>query len=236
MNCTDFAQKEVAEQYLSGQLSEEMREAYESHYFQCEDCFAELEAMRVIRAGLEELGPGRQSRRTPLRWILAVAAAACLSVFLWRSSSREAPAVLPVERPVLTAQVAPPPYQNATLRGTQSAEKVAFRDAMRGYSKGDFAGTASALRIVLEKYPDALEARYFLAICRLYSDPHSDVAHELESIANSNSTYSEEARFYLGYSLLRSSQLQAARRELEAVIAQHGDYEGKARELLATRR
>ena len=60
MSCQRVSTDGVVERYLLGDLSEAEREAFEEHYFECDECFAELEALGAIRDHLEE-----EQNRTP---------------------------------------------------------------------------------------------------------------------------------------------------------------------------
>ena len=56
MDCTRVAREEIAERYLVGGLSDEDRNAFEEHYFECVRCFEELEALQAIQAELRRPG------------------------------------------------------------------------------------------------------------------------------------------------------------------------------------
>jgi hypothetical protein len=49
MDCARVAREDILEGYLLGKLSEENRDAFESHYFECADCFDDLQAVWAVR-------------------------------------------------------------------------------------------------------------------------------------------------------------------------------------------
>ncbi len=83
----------AAEKYLLGELSGELREAYEEHYFQCVECALDLkagvtfvEASRAIarEEGLAGLAPARGERASSgwLAWLRPAIAAPAFAVLL----------------------------------------------------------------------------------------------------------------------------------------------------------
>ncbi len=98
MDCGRVSREEILEGYLAGRLTEEDREAFEEHYFECAHCFDELRMLQAIRDVLPEVTPESEPRRThrATRWAPAagLAAAAVLTVgtlLLMRPSSPSNP-------------------------------------------------------------------------------------------------------------------------------------------------
>jgi TolA-binding protein len=54
MNCDQIQADQIAERYITHQLAEAERDAYEEHYFACDRCNDELTAMLAIQRGLRE--------------------------------------------------------------------------------------------------------------------------------------------------------------------------------------
>ena len=63
MDCARVAREEIAERYVVGGLSDEDRNAFEEHYFECARCFEELEALQAIQAELRR--PGAETSPAP---------------------------------------------------------------------------------------------------------------------------------------------------------------------------
>jgi hypothetical protein len=98
VDCAMVAREEIIEKYLVDRLSEEDREAFEQHYFECARCFEDLQSLRAIRDELRLSGAEFETRATPpfLRWAPAAGVAAALVlavvVVLWmRPRPPEAP-------------------------------------------------------------------------------------------------------------------------------------------------
>src|SRR5258707_5889760 len=79
MDCTRVATEQIAERYLLGTLTEEEKDAFESHFFECDRCFDELRTLRSLREELRRAAPSRApASSTPRRrlpaWAWAAAA------------------------------------------------------------------------------------------------------------------------------------------------------------------
>ena len=88
MDCAWVAREEIIEAYLGGRLTEEERDAFEEHYFECARCFDDLRSLQAIGGELQRAGAEFEAqRRHPfLRWgpAAGLAAAAVLAVaVLW---------------------------------------------------------------------------------------------------------------------------------------------------------
>jgi TonB family protein len=92
MDCGRVAREEILEAYLLGRLTEEDREAFERHYFECAHCFDDLRSVQAIQEQLRQGGIEVQKRQNPLfvRWSLAAglaAAAVPVVLVLWMRSA-----------------------------------------------------------------------------------------------------------------------------------------------------
>ena len=52
MNCKVVTQEKIVERYSAAQLNEADTEAFEQHFFECEDCYRALQDHAAIRAAL----------------------------------------------------------------------------------------------------------------------------------------------------------------------------------------
>ena len=110
MDCDRVAREEILESYLLGRLSEEDRDAFEEHYFECARCFDELQTLQAIQGELRRAGDEFEAKHDAsiFRWApaagLAAAVVLAVGVVLWM-------------RPLLRRRVypkrrrAPPPSQ-----------------------------------------------------------------------------------------------------------------------------
>jgi tetratricopeptide (TPR) repeat protein len=249
MTCTEVERGGVAEGYLLGRLSDEDREAYERHYFECSRCYAELEALGALREALVR-PPRRAAFSISARW-LAVAATLTLTVaaaLVWQARQprdRTQPAV-DATGPVLSAPspspnleeiarlavVAPPPYSPSRFR--DAGERTAFTQGMRRYVEHDFNGAIPPLERAVRESPSAEDARFYLGAAYLLAGRSHNALSTLEpSAADTRSPYAEEAQFLIAKANIQSGNLPGAVAALDKTVAMHGDREQEARTLRA---
>lgn len=246
MTCTDVEQRDIAENYVLGRLTEADREAFEQHYFECSRCFAELEAVRAVRDALAQ--PPR--RATPVRrWQWLAAAAALLlavsAVIAWQALRFRNPAQ-PVTGATATvagvppssdaeeiarlAAVAPPPYAPGRFR--DGGERAAFTAGMRRYMAHDFAGAIRPLERAVRESSSAEDAHFYLGASYLLAGRSTNAITTLEPLAaQTRSPYAEEAQFLIAKASLQSGDLSAALAALDKTIAMRGDRVQDARAL-----
>src|SRR5262245_62229449 len=84
VDCRSVREGEWVEDYLLGRLSEPARDAFEAHFFECEECFARLEAARLLQHELRTSGVrvSFASRRTSYTrtWLATAAGLAAVAV------------------------------------------------------------------------------------------------------------------------------------------------------------
>src|SRR5436309_7699734 len=90
---SDIEKDGIVERYVRRQLTVEEQQAFEEHFFGCDECFAKLQEAERFQAGLRDaarrglLDNTRGSAAPAGRWRWAFAAAACAAiVFLTMSS------------------------------------------------------------------------------------------------------------------------------------------------------
>jgi hypothetical protein len=245
MTCSEIQHENRIELYLDGRLSGPDREAFEQHYFECDNCLAQMQAAQAARAALLEMGeqeepPDGIILRHPLWIAAAIAASVIAAILTWQTihQSREATQTAIVTAPLFALnEIQPPRYSANILGGQSTAAQQAFRAAMVSYSEANWSATATALTEVLEKFPDSSDAIYFRAICQLLSGNLSSALPGLDRVvALGNATpYEEEARFYRAQAYLLQNRAEDARKELDYVIGMQGNYEAKARAVLQRR-
>jgi TolA-binding protein len=165
-----------------------------------------------------------------------------VSVFAWLAwTSKEEPGVgrvagarppsaasqIPDERYDLLAAFPAPEYN------PPRAAPKAFLAAMALYTQQDYAGAASALRVVTNAQPDFFPARFYLGVSLLLAGERIAGIQELRDLTMAgDSPYLERARFYLAKGLIAEHDMPRAQSQLEALIAKHGDLEKQAAALL----
>src|SRR5262245_35841385 len=79
MTCDDVVNGEIVEKYVLDELTEETREAFEQHYFECGRCFELLQTHRALQVELDRTRASattevpRQSRQWLWTWAPAMA-------------------------------------------------------------------------------------------------------------------------------------------------------------------
>lgn len=257
MNCEQAAQQGLAEKYILGQLNAADTERFEEHFFECDNCFEEVQTLCALREGLRELPAASvPAHKVPIgrpaqawRWaaVVAIVLAVAGASRLWfvRSGSpartdRERGSGSADARPQSTrirlselAGIDPPPFKPLHLRGAESKAAGQFRAAMASYSRGDYEAAIPLLLAASKADASHAGSRYFLGICLLMINQADSALKALqETVAMGDSPYLEEARFYLAKGYLRVDRTAAAKEELREVIAMHGDLEERARKLV----
>jgi hypothetical protein len=239
MNCEEVEQQDIVGAYVAGKLPDETRDLFEEHYFGCDHCLQQVECARIARDVLATRRPAES--RNWLPW-LAIAAALFAAIAVWRVvAPKPETAVVtppaashpdPSQTYQLLARFDPPAYKPSNLRGAESAGR-SFRDGMKRYAAGDFAGAAVTLRSTLTANVGLTEARYYLALSELLSGDRISGTADLERvIAAGDTPYQSEARFYLAKALLAANNAGGARQQLETLISQKSELAPRATEIL----
>jgi tetratricopeptide (TPR) repeat protein len=260
MNCAEVEERDIPELYLLDKLTEAERDDFEKHYFDCESCFAQLEAGFMAQAELRRQPPQRAQTRGAsfLRaWAWApafVTALLLLAAGLWWYSARSrltpqvasaphnanqevgAPTKLgPPRTPSLEelARVEPPAYNPVVLRGAEDQAQEAFRKAMSYYVKGQYANAIAGLKVAVKESPRTARYNFYLAVCYLVTDqPDLAVEYLRKTSSSGEPAYSELTHFYLAKAYLQKKNVSAAEDELQATMQLHGDKEAEAGKIL----
>ena len=195
----------------------------------------------VVALGLITIGFTLWSRRSALEPSGPVAVTAVPRVApaeaqeQVQSDARQQPSTPQSTAPTMSelAQFQPPRYTPSTLRGAEDDASSKFREAMKYYTKGEYASSIPSLTEASQLDPKAANISFFLGICYLLMG-HTDSAIEAlrKTVALEDSPYLEEAHFYLAKSFIRKGDLNGARSELRETIQLRGEVEQKARRLL----
>ena len=147
MNCKEVEKRDISDLYLLHRLTEAERDEFEKHYFDCDSCFAQLQAGLMVQAELQREPLARvQAGGAILRRIWAFTPALVTTALLiaagiwWYSARGHQPAQLASSSPTKTtpevsgqlqspsstassleelARVEPPPYTAVVFRGAQ---------------------------------------------------------------------------------------------------------------------
>jgi len=246
MDCALITRQNFAERYLLEKLSPEQRDAYESHYFECDSCFQELQQLLAIREQLDAqparapaARPERRAFGAWWRWpALAVAAAALAAIVIlvprYESVAPAPPAVSGTTQALAAlAQVEPPLYEAQVLRGMDDAASVAFHEGMKDYGAGNYLSAETHLRKGAAADPSRPDIAFYLGATELLAG-HPDTGQaELERLIGMGETaFAEEAHFYLGKALLQQNQVSEARQEFQRAAVMGGPLQAEAKAVL----
>lgn len=239
ITCREF--NDLAESYLADELTEKKKEAFEAHYFQCDNCFAELKLLERLYS--KEI-PIIQTERKPF-WIWAwglkplfkpvLALASLLIVVLstlWvvgnYRQGKYLESISKVELPVYIqteTRDTPPDFQNQT-----------FDRAMVYYNNKQY-GAALELLNSLDTVTPGAESNprvlFFKAVCCLETgNPRTAIKHFDVIIENKNPSYYDEAIFYKGITLLRLNKKKQALEHFQNLVAASGPYSDRAKAIV----
>jgi TolA-binding protein len=245
---------ELFTQYLLGSLDETERDRLEAHLFECDECFRELDAIRVLQG---ELRRSQHAIRTAdahegrsAYWGLAAAAAlvAVIGGSWWLRPPTPTPAVpqaatvkappeggAPARLPdTIVAQLThidPPRFVALTVRGESQAESD-FDAGMRNYARGDYKGAIVRLERAVAQEPTDPAAVFFLGVSSFLTDDFVAAARRFEAVASlGDSPYQQPASLHLARSLIRLGRLDEAEQTLQRT-ARAGTHAAEAGTLL----
>ena len=238
MNCKAVAEENTIERYAAGQLSEADTEAFERHFFECEECYEALRNHAAVRAALASVPREAPSRPTSSndfnRWWLLAAAMLVLGLGLvlwlapWSGTTSN-------QALVAASMVEAPPYEPRTLRsGSVEREgELQFKEAMVAYQQGDFAQAIPGLEDAVALDPDLAKAHFYLGACYLLEDRPDRAIDSLSRVAETDDPiYREWGHFYRAKAHLRRGDIESARRDLYQVLVMEGDLQTQAQEVL----
>jgi hypothetical protein len=249
MDCREVEERGLAEAYVAGRIEPAARDAFEEHYFGCDDCLARIEACSHLRRGLSAppVSRGRFLRGATARWWpLGVAASFVLTAVAWWVVQTSSPA--PDDRTPVGAsptQATPsriadlgrfdaPAYRAAIWRGSSAQAWSSFEAGMQRYLAHDYRGAIPDLRRAAALSPAAPEAHFFLGVSLLLAhDVDAGIVSLEHASALGDTPYLEPTLFYLTKGYLLKGDRPQAERQLKRMIALKGDLEPAGRGLLA---
>jgi hypothetical protein len=131
MNHSEALQLQAAEKYILGELSPELREEYEEHYFECEECASEVKAAAAFGDSARELFHEQQKERVQVGgwfgWLRPAVAAPALAALLLVVCYQSFVAIPHLKRP----------------EATQTTGSASFISLIGANSRGEAAKTFS---------------------------------------------------------------------------------------------
>jgi tetratricopeptide repeat protein len=215
MDCDRVSREEIFESYLLGRLTEQDREAFEQHYFECARCFDELQTLQAIRDELRRgAEPDASTTRSRFGWpaLVGLAAAVIVAVGVAVSMRPKAPSNLPE-----ASRSAPP--SPATIPETSRPDVPEPPGSSE--SPLELLARVEPPRYeppVLRGTPDDVTARFQRGMDRYRQADYRGAINELRPAADQDPA-AAHIRFYLGISQLMLGQDDPAIDSLRATIA-----------------
>jgi hypothetical protein len=230
MTCSEFTN--LVDGFLSGDIPEEKREAFEAHFFECDACFAELKIRERLYS--KEIPIVTAGKEPALAWIRHWKPALVLSSFLillissWLVVDNYKQAKFLKE---ISSVPAPVYYSQSEMRNT--AQDEIFSNAMSLYNNKQY-GDALKMLNAGDIEPDNPKMLFFKGICSLETgDPRAAIKHFNVIIENMNPSYYDEAIFYKSIALLRLNKKKAALEQLNNLASMFSSYAQKAKDIIA---
>ena len=242
MDCARIADDRIMERYLLRDLADAEREALEQHFFECDDCFTQIEALEaaqyILAADPSSRPPRQQNRTRTLTLAVAAVALIGLVAVLWWVLQPPPPrtASLSLELAEL-ARIEAPHYEPVRLRGATDEAQQRFRSAMELYSAGDYLSAIPGLEEAAELDLTAPNISFYLGACYLLTGRNSDGVATLQHTVNLGDTpYLEEALILVAKARLVNGDVAGAERAFEEAAGLGGDFESEARDALTNLR
>jgi hypothetical protein len=231
MTCKEFAC--LIDRYLSGKLPAESQEAFELHYFECDDCFARLKiAERLLAKEVPIVAEGRKP--FPVwsgLWTWKPVLAAVTVLFVVFSIIL---LIRHYHRMGLLYEISafsPPVYLTSETRSPGSDNPLGR--AMVFYSQGDYSQALALLKKISSPAGNP-QVVFFKGICLLLTDAPGKALREFDIIIGAmNPSYYDEAIYFKAIALIRLNKKKAAEAQLNHLAGMFSPYAPRARALLA---
>lgn len=239
ITCPEF--NDLIDGYLTDEIPEKVKEAFEAHYFQCDNCFAELKLLERLHSKeipivLTERKPFQAwswSLKPLFKPVLVLASLLIVVVStLWIVGNYRQGKYLES-----ISEVAPPVYiQTETRDSLPDPKNHIFHQAMIFYNDRQYIAALELLNTLdvsqsgLEPNPQIL---FFKAVCCLETDdPRTAINHFDVIIEKKNPSYYDEAIFYKGIALLRLKEKKKVIELFQNPVVMSGPYSDRAKAIL----
>jgi hypothetical protein len=197
--------EDAVHQYVAGTLPADELDEFEQHLLTCETCRSAVQAGAAARTALVaqpfvRTAPMIRTRRAPLIWAGAVAAAAVIAVLATRSSGD------PLGR------VSPAPFVAGALRPSAEPSTALVDSGMTAYVASDFGAAAERLgRAALTD--SSVSVAFYLGVSLLMV---GEDAAALDALGRSAAgPYAGESAYYMAKALIRQHHRDSAIAVLE---------------------
>lgn len=233
MSCLQSRNLELMERYLRDELPASEVDSFESHVLECSECAEELQELAALGSELahrrEEIeavearrGGWGSSAWVALAAVLLLAAGLLFVIRPWSAGDLG-----------MLAEIEPPAYQEAQLRGADGDAGAHFEAGMERYVEGDYLGAVQQLEAAAELEPERIDVQFFLGASRLLLGEQQRAVTNLDRVvAGGDTPYLEEAMFMRAQARLLKGEGESAAADLRAIIELEGDWERRATDQL----
>lgn len=229
MNCREF--KDLTGGYLLEELAEDKREAFEAHYFECDDCFAELKIQeRLFSKEIPVVLKGRKPvfvfdwNWKPVLAMASFVVVAFLSWWVFMGTGAQGPFYE-------LSLVEPPVYFESETRGPGIEANGTLSSAMSLYSKKQYTDALKILKS-LDKEPVNPQVVFYRGICYLETGETKAAVKQFDIIIRQmNASYYDESIFYKAIALLRLNKVEESLEQLKLVADMYSPYAPRAKAL-----
>lgn len=211
--------------YLSGRLGQEERQAFEEELSRNPKLKEQLELQRdmdfllkhekertALKAVLKSEGAdffrteAQPQQRGRLRWIGWVVAAAAAVVLLL------------VLRPLLFEGSLYEEYAEfPPLALSEKGAEMDWSGAEQAFNTGDYPEASRQLEAYLQEFPDDYQARLYLGITRMQTGDLAEARRLFSEVAEASPPLANHANWYDALSYLKAGNIAAARRRLQQI-------------------
>lgn len=231
--CKKFSQN--IDSYFHGTLTEEMQEAFELHYFECDRCFTELKIVeRLHSKEVSIVSPTpAKSRVWITQWkpvaVFGTILLAILASWFIIQQERRADMGKYYELTAFSA----PTFVTKETRSLVTGSAERFAEAMDFYNKKDYARALERMAQIPDG-SDNPQVLFFKGICLLLTDHLNPALTAFDSIIQKmDPSYFDEAIYFKAVTLLRLNRKEDGVKELNRLTVMYSPYTSKAKDLLA---
>ncbi len=234
MKCEEFGS--FLDGYLKGEMAEEKQEAFESHYFECDSCFADLKVRERLYSKEVPIVEGRKAavpvwgvlgvftRLKPALVMASVLVVAVASLLILQDRSR-------MNALYELSHFEPPLYIQGETRNALQ-DKV-FSSAMTLYGKKQYVGALEKLKGIKNAESNQ-KVLFYKGLCSLLADKPGDAVAAFDVIIKDmNPSYYDEAIYYKGLALLRLGKKENALAQFKHLASMFSPFSEKAKKMIA---
>ncbi len=226
MNHEEF--KKHIDDYLLDTLDDSSVEEFEAHYFECDECFLELQTHeRLVTKNVPifleaSTAKSRFWLRNPLLTFGSLFIAATLFIFIFNSYRLN-------QKLEEISSFSPPLYLQSEIRGNQP--EANFPLAMTAYSHKKYRASLDYLKNIEEKNnPQVL---FFTGMNHLLLKKNEQAIAAFDLIIDAmNPSYYDEAIYYKAIALVRLNKIEHALREFDNLSRMYSPFAPRAKRMI----